>query len=155
MKRRLFLPSSFAACVTSVLAFAANRRRAPRILLRSGWQVENIGDVAHTPGLLALLAEHVPSAEVTFWPFYHYLPPEVALLRRYFPRLQIVGGKLAADGAASTPELAAAMRGADLFLHGSGPATLGWADAAAFRKLTGKPFGVYGVTYGLYGTPER
>lgn len=156
MKRRLFLQSSFAACVTSCLAFAANSRRAPRIILRSGWQVENIGDIAHTPGLLALLAEHVPDAEVTFWPYYHYLPPEeVTMLQRRFPRLHFVEGKLAADGAASTPELAAAVRGADLFLHGSGPATLGWADAAAFRKLTGKPFGVYGVTYGLYGIPEK
>ncbi|MEO7797186.1 MAG: polysaccharide pyruvyl transferase family protein [Opitutaceae bacterium] len=156
MQRRRFLKSCLAASVTSCLAFAANNRRAPRILLRSGWQVENIGDIAHTPGLVALLAEHVPDAEVTFWPYYHYLPPEeVTMLRRRFPRLQIVEGKLAADGAASTPELAAAVQGADLFLHGSGPATLGWADAAAFRKLTGKPFGVYGVTYGLYGIPEK
>ena len=44
---------------------------------------------------------------------------------------------------------------ADFFLHGSGPATIGWRECAAFRKRTGRPFGVYGVTYGLYGKPEK
>ena len=27
----------------------------PRILLRSSWQTVNIGDIAHTPGVIALL----------------------------------------------------------------------------------------------------
>ena len=121
-----------------------------KILLRSGWQSENIGDIAHTPGMLALLKTYLPDAEVTFWPFYNYLPPEeVALLRRHFPKLTIVEGK------AASPELTRAFESADLFLHNSGPATLAWADAAAFKRLTGKPFGVYGVSYGLYGIPEK
>ena len=41
------------------------------------------------------------------------------------------------------------------FLHNSGPATIAWADTAMFKKITGKLFGINGVTYGLYGTPER
>jgi polysaccharide pyruvyl transferase WcaK-like protein len=128
----------------------------PRVLLRSGWQVENIGDVAHTPGLLALLERHVPEARVVFWPWYRHLPEEeVAMIRRRFPAVRLVRGELDAEGRASTPELAAAMAEADFFLHGSGPATLGWAEALAFRREGGRDFGVFGVTYGLYGTPER
>lgn len=127
-----------------------------QILLRSGWQSENIGDIAHTPGMFALLKDAIPDADVTFWPFYSYLPPEeVALLNRHFPKLKIVVGKLSPEGKPSTPELAQAFESADLFLHNSGPATLGWAEAAAFKRLRGKPFGVYGVSYGLYGIPEK
>jgi len=134
----------------------ASLSRPPCILLRSGWQVENIGDIAHTPGVLALLEEHFPEAEVIFWPYYVYLPPEeVTMLLKRFPKLRIVEGKLDADGQASTPELAAAIADADLFLHSSGPATIAWADAATFHRVTGRPFGVYGVTYGLYGIPEK
>ncbi len=131
-------------------------KKAPVILLRSGWQVENIGDIAHTPGFLALLEKYMPSAKAIFWPHYHYLPDaEVTMLMRRFPQLQIVQGALSADGKASTPELEKAIASADLFVHNSGPATIGWAEAKAFKKMTGKPFGVYGVTYGLYGTPEK
>ena len=32
---------------------------------------------------------------------------------------------------------------------------LSWKEALLFKKMTGKPYGVYGVTYGLYGTPEN
>ncbi|PSR52716.1 polysaccharide pyruvyl transferase family protein [Adhaeribacter arboris] len=131
-------------------------KQAPRhILLRSGWQTENIGDIAHTPGMLALLEKHLPEATVTFWPWYSYLPDEeVAMLKKRFPKLKIVQGTLSTDGKASTPELQQAIASADFFLHNSGPATIAWQDAATFKKITGKPFGVFGVTYGLYGTPE-
>jgi len=39
-------------------------------------------------------------------------------------------------------------------LHNSGPATIAWENLTTFKKVSKKPFGVYGVTYGLYGTPE-
>ncbi len=125
------------------------------MLLRSGWQVENIGDIAHTPGLLRLLQQYIPGVQVTFWPFYHYLPEaEVAMLKSDFPTLQIVEGKMEQHGnfPAAIEKI---LENVDFFLNGSGPATLGWAEALAFKKQTGKPFGVYEVTYGLYGTPEK
>ncbi len=132
------------------------KRQNPVILLRSGWQVENIGDVSHTPGFLATVEKYYPEAEVIFWPFYGLLPDEeVAMLKKRFPRLTIVRGTLDDSGAASTPELAEAISRADIFIHNSGPSTLAWKDAYLFKVTTGKPFGVYGVTYGLYGIPER
>ncbi len=153
MNRRTFLASTLAASLAAALH--AQGKKTTRIVLRNGWQIENIGDVAHTPGILALLEKYLPEAEITFWPHYHVLPPEeVALLRRRFPKLRIVEGKLN-DAGSPSAEIAAAMDAADFFLHGSGPATIGWREIAAFRQRTGRPFGVYGVTYGLYGTPEK
>lgn len=131
-------------------------KKSPVILLRSGWQVENIGDIAHTPGFLALAEKYIPNAKIIFWPYYHYLPEnEVKMLKRRFPKMVIVEGKLSADGIASTPELAAAIAESTILINNSGPATIGWADLTTYKKVLRKPIGVYGVTYGLYGTPEK
>lgn len=127
----------------------------PRILVCSAWQVVNIGDIAHTPSLLALLEAHFAEAQVTLWPYKPLTPEATTLMMKRFPRLKIVEGALTPEGEASSPELAQAMDEADFFLHSSGPAMLGWAQAEAFRRRTGRPFGVYGVTYGLYGIPEK
>src|SRR5512145_3046796 len=60
MNRRSFVASLPAA---GLLASGGT----PRILVRSGWQWENIGDIAHTPGLLTLLEKHIPEARVTLF----------------------------------------------------------------------------------------
>jgi hypothetical protein len=126
------------------------------ILLRSGWQTENIGDIAHTPAMMALIEKYIPGATVTFWPWYHYLPEnEVEMLRKRFPEMKLVEGKLDTNGKASAKELQDAIDAADFLLHNSGPATIAWENCTTFKKILGKPFGVYGVTYGLYGTPEK
>lgn len=132
----------------------AGHVRPRRILLRSGWQVENIGDIAHTPAVLALIEKYIPDAMVTFWPWYQYMPEnERLMLQKRFPKLKIVEGKLNEEGKASTMELEKAISDADFMLHNSGPATIAWTDLAHFKNLA-KPFGVYGVSYGLYGIPE-
>ena len=46
---------------------AADGKAAPKILLRSSWQTVNIGDIGHTPGVLHLLEQHVPQAQVRLW----------------------------------------------------------------------------------------
>ncbi|BCM88311.1 hypothetical protein IAD21_00142 [Abditibacteriota bacterium] len=129
--------------------------RSPHILLCSAWQVVNIGDIAHTPAALALLEAHFPEAQVTLWPFKPLTPAATALIMRRFPHLQIVEGTVHPDGVVSTSDLQIAMDKADFFLHSSGPAMLGWDRAEAFHARAGRPFGVYGVTYGLYGIPEK
>lgn len=129
--------------------------RRPHILLCSAWQIVNIGDVAHTPAMLALLQTHFPEARVTLWPHKPLTPDATNLMMKRFPNLKTVEGTIGPDGAASTPELARAMDEADFLLHGSGPAMLAWDKAEAFHLRTGRPFGVYGVTYGLYGIPEK
>ena len=66
MQRRTFLQTSLRAALAASLK-VYTRRRPIRLLLCSGWQTVNIGDVAHTPGALAVIEAHIPDAEVTLW----------------------------------------------------------------------------------------
>ncbi len=146
MDRRTFLQSTLVAAIAARLPAAD--RRPPRILLRSSWQVVNIGDIAHTPGVLALLEKYFPEAEVTLWASGDLSEPVAAMEHRRFPKLKIVKGTLDAQGMASNADLATAVANADFLLHGSGPSLVASKDVAAFVKHTGKPFGVYGITLG-------
>jgi hypothetical protein len=105
-------------------------------LLRSSWQTVNIGDIGHTPGVLRLLEEYLPDAEVRLWPSSVGNGVE-AMLRRRFPKVEIVQ-----KGAA----LKAAFAECDFLLHGSGPSLVAERDVIKWRAETGKPFGVYGIT---------
>src|SRR6185295_970284 len=97
MNRRTFLKASAAAAV-SLSGVPANLRaeekRRPRILLRSSWQTVNIGDIAHTPGILALLEKHIPEADVRLWPSSVDNGVEEMLAKR-FPKVPIVKGPTA------------------------------------------------------------
>ena len=154
MNRRTFVQTSLASLVALSLR-AEEKRRAPRILLRSSWQVVNIGDIAHTPGVLALLEKHFPEAEVMLWASADLSPEVAAMEHRRFPKLRIVKGSIGDSGQACNAELGEAVAWCDFLLHGSGPSMVAHKDVAAFAKHTGKPFGVYGITYGGFGTAER
>lgn len=145
MKRREFL-----GMLAAVLA-AKNLRaadRAPRILLRSSWQVVNIGDIAHTPGVLALIEKHLPHAEVRLWASADLSDEVAAMEHRRFPNLKIVKGTIGTNGRAADPDLQESLEWCDFLLHGSGPSFVAAKDVGAFVKHIGKPFGIYGITYG-------
>lgn len=147
MDRRTFVHTTLAfGCAVGSAAVAD--RRGPRVLLRSGWQVVNIGDVGHTPGVLALLETYVPDAEVVVWASASMTPGVVAMLARRFPQVTVVTGQIGADGKASDKALGEAVAWADFLLLGSGATLNARADIEAFVKHTGKPFGVYGITHG-------
>jgi polysaccharide pyruvyl transferase WcaK-like protein len=151
MKRRQFIHAAtlatFAASISKCVN-AADTGQPPRILLRSSWQVVNIGDIAHTPGVLALLEQHLPQAEVILWASGNLTDEVAAMEHRRFPKLKIVKGMIREDGTASNEALADAIAWSDFLLHGSGPSLVAAKDVAAFVRHTGKPFGVYGITYG-------
>ncbi len=134
MKRRTFITSALAAGFLH--SFGGAEEKKPRhILLRSSWQTENIGDIAHTPGMLALLEKYRPDDEITLWP--NKLNAEVEkLLTARFPKLRIAKSKAEQD---------AALRKCDFFLHGSGPGLVGGRQAELARKA-GKPYGFAGIT---------
>ena len=138
MERRHFLGLSATLAWTAALR-AASPGRAPRILLRSSWQTVNIGDIAHTPGMLALLEKHLPEAEVTLWP--GSVDNGVGeMLQRRFPKLRIlVPGKV---------DVAQAYADHDFLLHGSGPSLVAERDVVRWRQLGPKPYGVLGITQG-------
>ena len=148
MNRRHFLQTSLASALAA--SVRAADKRAPRILLRSSWQVVNIGDIAHTPGVLALIEKHIPEAEVILWASGDLSPEVAAMEHKRFPNLQIVKGTIGVDGKASSTALDEAVAWADFLLHGSGPSLVAAKDVAAFVQRTGKPFGVYGITHGSF-----
>lgn len=149
MNRRDFCQGALTAML-GPLVQAAPAGRPPRILLRSSWQVVNIGDIAHTPGVLALIQKHLPQAEVVLWASGDLSEEVITMEHRRFPGLKIVKGILNAEGKASKPELEAAVAWADFLLHGSGPSLVAAKDVAAWIRHTGKPFGVYGITHGSF-----
>jgi hypothetical protein len=56
----------------------------------------------------------------------------------------------------SPQEVQAAFKECDFLLHGSGPSLVGRADVRRWSQETGKPYGIYGITFpGVYGTPEE
>ena len=132
-RRKFFHCALYATAAAACPAIA--KGPAKRVLLRSSWQTVNIGDIAHTPGMLTLLEKHLPATEVTLWPN-TLSEPVAVMLRARFPRLRI---------ATSSDQQKAAMAECDFCLHGSGPGLVG-AKQMRFWRKTGKPFGFGGVT---------
>lgn len=125
----------------------AAKKRAPHVLLVSGWQTVNIGDIAHTPGMLQLLYTYIPEVKVTLWPN-DIGPEEELMLTRYFPELDIVYDDRSAEGISGGQAAEEAIRAADFLLHGSGPSVVGQAKIDMWKERSDKPFGVFGVTIG-------
>lgn len=136
MHRRSFLLS---ASATSLLPGAALLQKPrPRLLLRSGWQSENIGDIAHTPGILALLEKHLPEAQITLIST-GLGNGAKAMLARRFPQVEIIESLEPARLRELFPRV-------DAFLHSSGPSVVGQVQLRQWADETTKPFGVFGVT---------
>ncbi|MBA2113249.1 polysaccharide pyruvyl transferase family protein [Bremerella alba] len=146
MKRRTFLQTSVAAALASKV-YAAPAKR-PRIILRSSWQVVNIGDIAHTPGVMALLEKYLPEAEVTLWASGDFSEEVHAMEAKRFPDMRVVKGSIGESGKFSNAELKDAVNSCDFLLHGSGPSFVARRDVGRFVQHTKKPFGIYGITYG-------
>lgn len=133
LSRRHFFATLGMAAIYSKVGTAADKPR--RILLRSSWQTINIGDIAHTPGMLALLETGLPEAEITLWPSSIDNGVE-EMLRARFPKLRI---------AKTAEERKAALEACDVCLHGSGPGFVAANDIAKWCK-TGKPYVIGGIT---------
>src|SRR4051812_40657423 len=151
MNRRTFLRQSTAAFsavagsamgVPSVRAGDSNSK-PKTILLHSAWQTINIGDIGHTPGTLRIIEQHLPDAQVILWAASLNAPVE-AMLRRRFPKVEIIRGSLTSGGGGSEP-LKAAIARADLFMRNSGMGTD--TNFMTYCKKQDKPYGLYGQSY--------
>ena len=145
MKRRDFFKTSLGAALAGLAptaGWSTALSRRPQILLRSSWQTINIGDIAHTPGVLALLEKHLPEADVSLWPS-NVGNGVRELLQRRFPKVTIVQGEA----------LKKAFSSCDFLLHGSGPSLVAADSIERWVEETGKPYGIYGIT--LPGAGER
>jgi len=136
MDRRHFLNSSLSASLAPLAAMAAAEGRKPRILLRNGWQSQNIGDIAHYMGMMELLKLHGIDAEVRFW-FSNLENGADEHFKKRFPEVPFF----------KDPEsIAKAFKECDFFLHGSASGFGAWKDAKRWHEETGKPFGVMGIS---------
>lgn len=138
MDRRHFLRTTLATAALPSLALAQETKAKKRILLRSSWQTVNIGDIAHTPGMLHLLEKHLPEYDVTLWP--SSVENGVAeMLTKRFPKLKILAATAEAKKEAFDTH--------DFLLHGSGPGIVGQKSIIEWTEKTGKPYGIGGVTW--------
>ncbi len=154
--RRDVLRAGLVASLASFLprSVPASAEQGPVVLLRSGWQTVNIGDIGHTPGVIALLEEHLPEAEVILWA--SSVDRGVGpILRKRFPKLRIVRDSGNPDPQDQDPTTAEAIERADFLLHGSGPSVVGASSLQRWRKETDKPYGIFGVTIGQVSSSTR
>jgi len=131
----VFLPS----------CLANTKGKASHLLVVSGWQDVNIGDIAHTPGLLHVLRTFLPDATITLWK--RSKSDEVeAFLKKNFPEVEIIYGNPEKDYSIQNEALIKAIEKADMLIHGSGPSVVAANCLEAWRKITPKPFGIFGTT---------
>lgn len=140
--RRSFLKYSALLSGLAVGLDTLGQRAQRSILLRSSWQVENIGDIGHTPGVITLLEQYYPHVEVRLWPVDIGKGVDQMLAKR-FPKLKII---------TSDADVKQAFAECAFMLHGSGPSLVRGKDLALWKEQTGKPYGIYGITFpGVYG----
>lgn len=139
MNRRHFVHASLASCLAAAFpAIAQTSGRRPRILLRNGWQSQNIGDIAHYMGMMELLKLHGIDAEVRFWSN-NMENGAGELFQKHFPEVPFFFSK-------DKESVDLAFKECDFFLHGSSSGFGAWKDAKRWHEETGKPFGVMGVS---------
>lgn len=128
------------------LTAGTRRNNSPTILVVSGWQDVNIGDVAHTPGLLHVLETFIPKAKIILWKRSSANEEVSRILHQNFPKVKVIHGDVELDKAVSSLEILEAFKQADVMVHGSGPSIVGINHLEAWLKQTGKPFGIFGTT---------
>ena len=148
MKRSEFLKQTALLSIGSLLTpliTNASGKDNPTLLLVSGWQDVNIGDIGHTPGLLHVLETFMPKATIILWKRSN--GEEVKkLLNKNFPKVKIIYGSVTKEKDVDNPEIMEAFQKADVMIHGSGPSLVGADNLASWMKHTTKPFGIYGTT---------
>jgi len=145
MNRRRFIESTSLLSIATILTptiLMAVGKEDPVILIVSGWQDVNIGDIAHTPGLIGLLKQHIPKAKLILWKKSKSQMVE-DMLHKHYPDLQIINGKFD-----TSDEVKQVFIQADFFIHGCGPSLIAADFLASWHKETQKPFGIFGVTIG-------
>jgi len=128
------------------LVAGTKRKKNPTFLVVSGWQDVNIGDIAHTPGLLHVLETYFPEAKIILWKKSDLNEPVNRMLHRNFPKVKIIYGSVGPDKTVTQPEILEAFEEADMMVHGSGPSVVGMDHLSAWHTQTGKPFGIFGTT---------
>lgn len=140
----LFVSNILLACDTNVIENKTGKGKT--ILLVSGWQDVNIGDIAHTPGMLNILETFLPDANIILWKRSYATDEVKQLLSRNFPKVKVIYGSVDAESNVNSDDVYDAFKISDIMIHGSGPYVIGKENLEAWVKHTNKPFGIFGVT---------
>jgi polysaccharide pyruvyl transferase WcaK-like protein len=149
MTRRTFLATSSALAARPTTPAPSG----PSILLLSGWNIYNIGDVAITPGFLQLAQKHFPSARITLLAASY--PKEItAYLTPKFPDLKVLPMEFHA-GKSLSPAMEETFRGADLLVLNSGMTMSYGYYGLEWDRYIGRPLAFLkarelGIPYGVY-----
>jgi hypothetical protein len=136
------VPLASALLLKGIPSFSSRNKT---IMVVSGWQDINIGDIAHTPGLLRILETYLPDSRIILWK--KSSGKEVGqLIQRNFPKVRIVYGNPDDKSIAANDDIKNAFSESDILIHGSGPSVVGKLHLEAWVKNTGKPFGIFGTT---------
>lgn len=139
----LILATLLLTACAALEAQAADAVR-PLILLYSGWQIINIGDMGHTLGTLRIIERELPGADVVWWAA--SLNDDVRRMHeRRFPKVRIVQGAVDENGEPGTAELRDTAQRASLIMANSKPGIS--APGMRLAKRFGKPWGAYGHSY--------
>ncbi|MFT4030567.1 MAG: polysaccharide pyruvyl transferase family protein [Protaetiibacter sp.] len=135
----------------------------PSVLLLTGWNFYNIGDVSHTPGFLRILERTFPEARVTVLAATY--PDELAAyLRERFGDVTVLPMEFLA-GRALSAEMIAAFEGADAVVLNSGMTLsfgyygLDWEKylhrilAFLYARERGVPYGVWAHSFDRIDPP--
>lgn len=144
MLRRRKLLAGLTAVFCPSAGFARTRR-VGHLLVRACWQSFSMGEVAQVAGLLQILQEELPKVTVTLWAT--SLENGVGeWLKNLYPKVTLITGTTGDDGLPDQPALQQAWKAADLLIHGPAATMVARNHLEAWRKKTGKPYGIYGVT---------
>ncbi len=146
LTRRNFIKNGGLSLATAMLLpILTSAKSNPTLLIVSGWQDVNIGDIAHTPGLITLLKQRLPKAKLILW---KRSKSEVVeqMLAKHFPDLKVIHGRINSQKEPLSDDLKSAFKEADFFIHGSGPSVVAADYLDAWYQQTKKPFGIFGVT---------
>lgn len=113
----------------------ATGKQNPTILLLNSWTSVNIGDIAHPFGFIALAKRFMPEATIVLRPS-NTENGVKSLLQRVFPDLKLLTHRAAFEEA---------KKYCDIMINGSG-ADIIQRTLIEWRRETGKPFGIYGVS---------
>ncbi len=145
--RRTFLRNSSVASLGFIISQSCRQEHKsnPTILIVSGWQDVNIGDIAHTPGLLHVLESFIPEANIILWKKSRSSKVET-LISKNFPKVNIIHGEVDEFYDVDSIDVLDAFEKSDLMIHGSGPYIVGKTNLEAWNKYSSKPFGIFGTT---------
>lgn len=168
LSRRTVLRAPLGAVAVSPATRAARAAARPfEILLMSGWNIKNIGDVAHTPGFLRLVQRYCPEARCTVViGNMGYYQETGDYLRERFPGYDIAPQPYQ-GGNPLNPEFEVAFDRADVVVVGSGMTMsyayygreweryMGRIVYLSMARNAGKPYGVYGHSFDKMDPPAE